>query len=68
MRTILYWRKPDMVPPSLLIARQQRCEEVLMMAQALVITGVHNDSSHAPCTLHPIRFRVEGRTHRFPGR
>mmetsp|Transcript_3722 Transcript_3722/g.9015 ORF Transcript_3722/g.9015 Transcript_3722/m.9015 type:complete len:2275 (-) Transcript_3722:103-6927(-) len=37
MRIMLYWRKPDMVPPNVLVARHERCEEVLMMAQALVI-------------------------------
>mmetsp|Transcript_19050 Transcript_19050/g.48084 ORF Transcript_19050/g.48084 Transcript_19050/m.48084 type:complete len:383 (-) Transcript_19050:145-1293(-) len=37
MLIMLYWRKPDMVPPNVLVNRHERCEEVLMMAQALVI-------------------------------
>ena len=43
-----------MIPPNLLVARQERCEEVLMMAQALVITGAHDAPSHihGNCTLH----------------
>jgi hypothetical protein len=75
MKIILYWRKPDMIPPNLLVARQERCEEVLMMAQALVITGAHDAPSHtlhtAHCTLHTAHctqiaspFRVESQIDR----